>query len=127
MPRRLKANQSADASGMSQQDKDDAATRGHSETQGAAAGDTSRQQGDAFAPDDAHSSTQQPSTKPNLAPRLPPLPGVPRVHVLILYIVLILAGVPVWWRTTEVYRATIPFHLLEQVSSQLQPLLSHAP
>ena len=53
--------------------------------------------------------------------RPPPLPGVPRAQVVLLYVLLVLLGVPVWWKATEVYRAAIPFHLLEQVHSQAPP------
>ena len=42
--------------------------------------------------------------------------GAPRPAVLLLYLALILIGVPVWWRTTEVYRAAIPFEKLDAVS-----------
>ncbi len=51
----------------------------------------------------------------------PPLPGVSRAQVVLLYVLLVLLGVPVWWKATEVYRAAIPFHLLEQVCSHPRP------
>ena len=35
--------------------------------------------------------------------------GVRRVTVLLLYVALFALGVPVWWRTTEVYRAAEMF------------------
>jgi hypothetical protein len=35
-----------------------------------------------------------------------------RRDTLLVYVVLMLFAVPVWWRTTEVYRAHLPFHTL---------------
>jgi len=35
-----------------------------------------------------------------------------RRETLLVYVVLMLLAVPVWWRTTEVYRASLPFHML---------------
>ena len=63
--------------------------------------------------------TEAAAPKPKLPPLPPPPPGVSRPTVLLLYIALIIIGVPVWWRTTEVYRAAIPFHLLDTVSAHL--------
>jgi len=47
--------------------------------------------------------------------------GAPRPAVLLLYLALIGAGVPVWWRTTEVYRAGIPFYVLDDVVRRGSP------
>jgi len=49
----------------------------------------------------------------------PPRPGVKRTTVLVLYIALIVIGLPVWWRTTAVYRASVPFHLLDKVRGKM--------
>ena len=50
--------------------------------------------------------------------------GVRRVTVLLLYVALFALGVPVWWRTTEVYRAAIPFHLLDAAGGEGLPRLA---
>ncbi len=59
---------------------------------------------------------------PPVRVRPQPLQGVSRLRVLLLYVLLVLLGVPVWWKATEVYRAAIPFHLLDQVASLLSRL-----
>lgn len=35
-------------------------------------------------------------------------------------VVLVLVGLPVWWYTTTVYRATLPYATIEQLSHQLR-------
>ena len=50
--------------------------------------------------------------------------GVRRVTVLLLYVALFALGVPVWWRTTEVYRAAIPFDLLDAAGGEGLPRLA---
>ena len=64
-----------------------------------------------------------PPTKLSPAPLPPPPPGLPRTTVLLLYLALFTAGVPVWWKTTEVYRAAVPFNLLDEVRSATLPVL----
>lgn len=67
---------------------------------------------DTARPAEADADTEK---KPPLPPLPPPPPGVKRTTVLLLYIALMVLGLPVWWRTTAVYRASVPFHLLDKV------------
>ena len=61
-----------------------------------------------------------PQPSPNTKANVAPVAGAPRPAVLLVYLALIFMGVPVWWRTTEVYRAAIPFKMLDAVSSSCQ-------
>lgn len=74
--------------------------------------------------EEEHVSTQTPANPPQPSPNtkanVAPVAGAPRPAVLLVYLALIFMGVPVWWRTTEVYRAAIPFKMLDAVCSSYQ-------
>ena len=75
----------------------------------------SQRSGGAGAEEPCAAQNPKETAKPLVRGRPQPLPGVSRLRVLLLYVLLVLLGVPVWWKATEVYRAAIPFHLLDQV------------
>lgn len=86
----------------------------------------SQRSGGAGAEEPCAAQNPEETATPLVRVRPQPLPGVSRLRVLLLYVLLVLLGVPVWWKATEVYRAAIPFHLLDQVVC-LRVSLSNCP
>ncbi|WBW75468.1 pig-S [Schizosaccharomyces osmophilus] len=48
-------------------------------------------------------------------------------YILLTYYLIILLGVPIWWKTTTYYRASMPFHEMENARYKLESNLQFTP